>query len=217
MDISRIATTRHTTKAYDPNKRIDDALIEQLQTLLRYAPSSTNSQPWHFVIAATDQAKAKIARATIGPYSSNETKVMNASHVVVLCARRELDDAHLHQVLEQEDKDGRFKTDKDRATVKRVRGFYVSMHRDQLHDIRHWMEKQVYLALGTLLLGAAALGIDATPIEGFDRAVLDETLGLREKGLNAVVLVALGYRSTDDFNASLPKSRLPAEKVLTLL
>ena len=67
------------------------------------------------------------------------------------------------------------------------------------------------------LLGAAALEIDATPIEGFDRAALDEELGLRQRGLTAVVLAALGYRSADDFNADLPKSRLPAEEIFEFL
>lgn len=217
MNISRISKSRYTTKAYDPNKRIDAALLEQIKTLLRYAPSSTNSQPWHFVIAASDEAKAKIACATSGPYSSNTQKVLNASHVVVLCARAQLNDAHLQRLLEQEEKDGRFKTAEDRETVKRVRGFYVNMHRNELHDTQHWMEKQVYLALGALLLGAAALEIDATPIEGFDHAVLDDALGLHERGLKSVVLAALGYRSTDDFNASLPKSRLSADDVFTLM
>ncbi len=37
MNISRLATTRYTTKDYDSSKRIDAALMEQLQTLLRYA------------------------------------------------------------------------------------------------------------------------------------------------------------------------------------
>jgi nitroreductase/dihydropteridine reductase len=31
------------------------------------------------------------------------------------------------------------------------------------------------------------------------------------------VLVALGYRSELDFNAKLPKSRLPAEALITLI
>ena len=79
------------------------------------------------------------------------------------------------------------------------------------------MEKQVYLALGTLLLGAATLEIDATPIEGFDRTTLDDVLGLRERGLNSVVLAALGYHSDEDFNACLPKSRLTADEILTLM
>ena len=217
MDISHIAKTRYTTKAYDPNKRIDTALMDQLLTLLRYAPSSTNSQPWHFVIATSDEAKEKITRATTGHYGSNEPKVLNASHVVILCTRTDLDDAHLQRILDQEEVDGRFKTAADKETVKRVRGFYVNMHRNELQDLQHWMEKQVYLVLGSLLLGAAVLEIDATPIEGFDRVVLDDALGLSERGLRSVVMAALGYRSVDDFNANLPKSRLPAEEVFTLL
>jgi nitroreductase/dihydropteridine reductase len=217
MNIAHLVTTRYTTKAFDPHKKIDAALMAQLQTLLRFAPSSTNSQPWHFVVVASDEGKAKITRATTGPYSGNEAKVRNASHVVVLCRRTELDDAHLQRVLDQEERDGRFKTPGARDAQQRGRGFYVNMHCNELHDAQLWMEKQVYIALGTLLLGAAALEIDATPIEGFDRAAMGEALGLRKRGLNPVVMAALGYRSADDFNAALPKSRLPAEEIFTFL
>lgn len=217
MDIAKLATTRYTTKAYDPHKHIGAALMDQLCTLLRFAPSSVNSQPWHFVIAGSDEARAKIARATTGPYGANEAKVLNASHVVVLCARTELDDAHLERILEQELGDGRFPSAEAKAAQQKGRGFYVNMHRNELQDTQQWMEKQVYIALGTLLLGAAALEIDATPIEGYDSTILDETLGLGEQGLKSVVLAALGYRSEDDFNAELPKSRLPAAELFTLL
>ena len=88
------------------------------------------------------------------------------------------------------------------------RNFYVGLHRNDPRDMQAWMQKQVHLALGTLLLGAAALGIDATPIEGFDPQALDQELALNEKGLKSVVMVALGYRNAEDFNAKLPKSRL---------
>ena len=77
------------------------------------------------------------------------------------------------------------------------------------------MDRQVYLALGTLLLGAGALGIDACPIEGFSPEAVDEALGLKTKGLRSRVMVALGYRSEDDFNARLPKSRLPESAVIS--
>ncbi len=67
------------------------------------------------------------------------------------------------------------------------------------------------------LLGAAALGIDATPMEGFDANSLDQELGLREQGYMALVVVGLGYRGESDFNAALPKSRLTREQVFTFL
>lgn len=89
------------------------------------------------------------------------------------------------------------------------------MHKYELKDAQHWMEKQVYLALGTLMLGASVLDIDACPIEGFDATTLNQVLGLREKGLCASVVVALGYRSEEDFNAKLPKSRLAQDVIFT--
>ena len=217
MNIADIATDRYTTKAFDRQKTIPMPLMTQLQTLLRFTPSSVNSQPWHFVIAASEEGKARIARAAHGPYASNEPKILNASHVVVLCARTELDDAHVQRVLAQEEKDGRFDTVEAKAAAKRGRSYYLTLHREQLHDTQSWMEKQVYIALGMLLFGAGALAIDACPIEGFDRTVLDEALGLGERGLSAVVLAALGYRGEGDFNAALPKSRLPADELFTLI
>ncbi len=217
MNLSQIVKTRHTSKAYDPTRKIPDEQFAHLQTLLRHSPSSVNSQPWHFVIASTDEGKARIAKATQPAYAYNEAKMRNASHVVVFCSRQSMDEQHLEALLAQEDKDGRFATPEARAGQNTARSFYVNLHRFDNKDVQHWMEKQVYLALGTLLLGAATLEIDATPIEGFDARILDEELGLRAKGLSSVVIACLGYRSSEDFNAKLPKSRLAEEIVFTQL
>ena len=218
MDIARIALSRHTCKAYDPARKIPAEQIEQIKTLLRFAPSSVNSQPWHFIVASSEEGKARIAKAAQqGAYAANGPKILNASHVVVFCARTAMDDAHIAMLLAQEEADGRFPTPEGKEMQNRGRNYYANLHRLEAKDTQHWMEKQVYLALGTLLLGAAALEIDATPIEGFDARILNEELGLREKGTTSVVLAALGYRSPDDFNAKLPKSRLPAERVVSEL
>jgi len=216
MDIAHIALTRHTCKAYDPSRRIPAEQVEQLKTLLHHAPSSVNSQPWHFIFAFSDAGKARIARATEHPvYAANGPKILNASHVVVFCARTTMDEAQITAITDQEDRDGRFPNPDGKAAQFKSRSFYVNLHRFDFRDTQHWMEKQVYLALGSLLMGAATLGIDATPIEGFDSRILNEELGLREKGLTSVALVALGYRSAEDFNARLPKSRLSAASVIS--
>jgi nitroreductase/dihydropteridine reductase len=57
--------------------------------------------------------------------------------------------------------------------------------------------------------------LDATPIEGFDSAVLDRELGLPERGFVSSALVPVGHHSADDFNTKLPKSRFPAEALFT--
>lgn len=217
MNIADLVQTRYTTKAFDPSRQLSADQVAQIETLLRFSPSSTNSQPWHFFIAGSAEGKARVAKATSAAYAFNEAKVLNASHVVVFCSRASIDDSHLQQLLEQEAADGRFANEEARAGQHRGRSHFVNMHRFELRDAHHWMEKQVYLAVGTLLLGAAAMQIDACPIEGFDQTVLDEELGLRAMGYTSAVIVALGYRSDSDFNAKLPKSRLPADSVITRL
>ncbi|MCD4484631.1 oxygen-insensitive NAD(P)H nitroreductase [Chromobacterium vaccinii] len=217
MNIAHYAKTRYTTKAFDPDFTLSPDQVEQIEALLRHSPSSTNSQPWHFFIAGSDEGKTRVAKATADGYAFNQAKILNASHVVVFCTRAALDDAHLQTLLDQEDRDGRFASAEARAGQHKGRSHFADMHRFELRDASHWMEKQVYLAVGTLLLGAAALEIDACPIEGFDQRIMGEELGLREKGLVASVIVALGRRSDEDFNAKLPKSRLPVDAIITRL
>ena len=209
------AQQRYTTKAFDATKRISDADMAQIEELLRLSPSSINSQPWHFVIAGTPEGKALVAKGTEGAYASNAPKVLNASHVVVLCTRMDLGAEHLQRVVDQEDVDGRIANEAAKLATYKGRSFFLNLHRFQHRDLQHWADKQVYLALGTLLLGVAAMGIDACPIEGFDNGLLDDALGLREQGLSSTVVVALGYRSDTDANAKLPKSRFAAEQVIT--
>ena len=96
-----------------------------------------------------------------------------------------------------------------------ARSTFINLHRTELKDLDHWIDKQVYISMGTLLLGVATLGIDAVPMEGFDSKILDKELGLTEKGLRSVLIVPIGYRASDDFNAKLPKSRLSEEEVIS--
>ncbi|MEO5257319.1 nitroreductase family protein, partial [Escherichia coli] len=58
MDIISVALKRHSTKAFDASKKLTPEQAEQIKTLLQYSPSSTNSQPWHFIVASTEEGKA---------------------------------------------------------------------------------------------------------------------------------------------------------------
>jgi nitroreductase/dihydropteridine reductase len=213
--IADLVQQRRSAKAFDPARRLSEEQVRQLETVLRYAPSSTNAQPWHVVVAGTEEGKRRIADTMAGSHAYNASKVMNASHVMVLCARQTLPDSYLEHLLDQEQADGRLANAEARSNQHRTRSHFINLHRFDRRDLQHWTDKQVYLALGFLLLGAAAMGVDACPIEGFDQGAVDAALGLRDKGVSSTVLVALGARSDADFNAALPKSRLPADEVIS--
>ena len=76
-----------------------------------------------------------------------------------------------------------------------------------------WARNHAYIALGNLLTSAALLGIDACPMEGFDRAQYDEILGLKAKGYSSAVIATLGYRSATDKYAGAPKVRFAKEQI----
>lgn len=116
MNLSTLLSQRYTTKAFDPSRKIPHATLEELLGLLRQSPSSVNSQPWHFVVASTDEGKARLAVSTQDTFAYNQPKVLNASHVIVLCTRTDMTEEHLGAILEQEDIAGRFRSEEAKAT-----------------------------------------------------------------------------------------------------
>ncbi|WP_201604809.1 oxygen-insensitive NAD(P)H nitroreductase [Psychrobacter immobilis] len=213
--ITEAMNWRYSTKEFDANKKISAADFQSLKDILRLSPSSTNIQPWHFVIADDEAGKARIAKGTQGMFDFNTAKVKDASHVIIFCSRIYADDEFLHEVLDKEDTDGRFAEPKFKEQMHQVRKMFLDIRRYEQKNEPHWLVEQVYLNMGALLLGAATLGIDAVPMEGADLKALDEEFELRSKGYTAVAVISLGYRSEDDFNADLPKSRLSEASIIT--
>lgn len=214
MNIAEVSAKRFTTKHYDSSKKIPEDQVKQLCTVLRNSPSSVNSQPWHFFVISTEQGKKQILP---GISEFNYPRITDASHVVVFCAKTSMPEEHLQAVLNQEEKDGRFANEQIKKANDEGRHFFVGLNNNNAEQLFNWESKQVYIALGNLLLAAATLGIDSTPIEGFDRQKMDEVLGLKAKGLSSVVVASLGYHAQDDYNSKIPKSRFPEEQIFTFM
>ena len=216
-NLTEVMEWRYSVKDYNPSKKLSAEDFQSLKEVLRLSPSATNIQPWHYVIADNDASKDRIAKSTDGYHEANSAKIREASHVIVFCSHIHADEPHLAAVLEKEAADGRFTEPKHKKQMDDKRRKSVSNHRYALKDESHWLAEQVYISMGALLLGAATLGIDATPMEGVDFEVLDAELDLNSKGLTALGVVSLGYRSGDGYNADLPKSRLSEDAVFTKL
>ncbi|GEQ86999.1 oxygen-insensitive NAD(P)H-dependent nitroreductase NfsB [Patiriisocius marinistellae] len=219
MNLKEILNWRYTTKEYDATKKISDADMAEIKNLLRMSPSSVNLQPWHFIVAETTEGKARVAKGTQGFFSFNEPKVTNASAVVLFCSKIDADEDYYNHIANTEDADGRFPNEDIKNGFLGAVKAFAGIHKYDLKDLQHWMEKQVYLNIGSFLLGVASLGIDATPMEGIDVKALDEEFGLREKGYTSLVAVSLGYHAESDFNSTekTPKSRLPESETFTII
>ena len=68
-----------------------------------------------------------------------------------------------------------------------------------------WSSKQCYLALANMMTGAASLGIDSCPIEGFSKSAVEALLAIDPQQYGVVAAVTFGYRAGEQ----TPRLRQP--------
>jgi nitroreductase len=197
---------RYATKQFDPQRKISAADWTTLEAALQLSPSSGGLQPWKFIIV-TDPA----VRARLTPASYGQAQINAASHLVVFAAKTNFSeadvDAHIKNVAAIQGA--------PLEALSPLRNMLVGgIVKAQDETARNaWARNQTYIALGNLLTSAALLGIDACPMEGFDRAQYDDILGLKTLGLASAVIATLGYRAATDKYAAAPKVRFPEEQL----
>jgi len=196
---------RYATKQFDPKRKISAQDWATLEEALLLTPSSGGLQPWKFIVVTDPAVRAKLTPASYG-----QAQINDASHLVVFASKNNFSeadvDAHLQNVARIQGVPV--------ETLAPLRGMLVGgIVQSQDEAGRNaWARNQVFIALGNLLTSAALLGIDACPMEGFDRAQYDEILGLKAKGFAAAVIATVGYRLPTDKYAAAPKVRFPKEQ-----
>jgi nitroreductase len=198
---------RYATKQYDPNRRINPADWAILEEALVLSPSSLGLQPWAFLVVDDPAVRAQLLLASYG-----QPQIVDASHLVVFAAKSNLGeadiDAHVRRIA-----------DVRGIPVESLAGLRTMAVRSIVQGLsdserRIWAGNQAYIALGNLVTSAALLGIDATPMEGFEKGRYDDILGLRVRGLTTSVIATLGYRAAGDKYATIPKVRFAREQVV---
>ena len=195
---------RYATKRYDTSKKLTPEQREIIMEALRLSPSSNGLQPWKFIHVASPALREKLR-----PVAGNQPQITEASDLFVLAVRTDLNEAHVDHYLSAVAKD-------QSTTLESLKGYKDSLMRTigrPQPELIDWASRQVYIALGMALAAAAENGIDASPMEGFDPKQFDEILGLGPLGLASRVLLAVGFRSSEDPRQKIPKSRFGKEEV----
>ena len=202
---------RSATRYYDPSKKISEEDFAYILELARLSPSSVGSEPWQFVIVQNPELRQKLKPVSWGM----ATQVEDASHLVVILAKKNAryDSDFFRSSLE--------KRGLNQEQIEKALARYKEF---QTHDINvlendrtlfDWCSKQTYIALANMMTGAALIGIDSCPIEGFNYAVVNRILA-EEGAFDATeygvsVMVTFGYRAKE----IKKKYRKPLEEMVT--
>ncbi|QDV27084.1 NAD(P)H-dependent oxidoreductase [Aureliella helgolandensis] len=195
---------RYATKRFDPLRRLDAETWNALEQSLILTPSSYGLQPWRFYIITDETVKAKLPSI-----SWNQKQPQDCSHMVVLAARKTMDaeyvDTYMKSVIETRELPG--------EAVEGYRRILVSTI-EKMETHLDWNCRQVYIALGQLMVAAALLGVDTCPMEGIAFSEYDKLLGIEDSEFTTVVGCAVGYRHAEDTQADAKKVRFSASDLV---
>ena len=200
MELIKSLQWRYAVKKYT-NEVVSEDKIDKIIEAVNLSASSCGIQPYRLLVITNPDIRARLAQGSFN------TQIQASSHLLVFAGLNKITSEYIADYVtmmeEQRDlENGALISLKDGLTS------FFSTQTPEQNAV--WSSKQAYIALGTALIAAAELKVDATPMEGFDPKLFDDILELSEKGLHASVIISLGYRdAANDYLASMPKVRLP--------
>lgn len=211
-EILDLFKSRYTCKKYYPEQKVSDEDFKTIIEAGRLSPSSFGYEPWKFI-----RLKDKKIIEKIYPHSWGAHAVLDgASHVVLILARVKEDmqagSEYLNHILNDVQN---YPKEKIAGRNKRYDNFLEEDFNIKASDRAYfdWTSKQAYIALESMLLTAAALGVDSTPIEGFHQEkvhqILVEENVYDPKHFKIAVMAGFGYGE----NAKREKTRQSLEEV----
>ena len=194
---------RYATKKMNPDMAVPEDKVERILEAVRLAPTSSGLQQFELIVVTNKELRAKI-RAI----AWDQAQVTDASHLVVFAAWDNYTADRINGMFDLVNDERGFRNEGWEAYRQMLLNTYPQ--RDAQTNFEH-AARQAYVGLGIALTAAAFEEVDATPMEGFDPAALDEILDLRARGLRSVVMMPLGYRADEgDWLVNLKKVRRPA-------
>lgn len=160
------ARTHH---AFQPDRPVDEATLKRLYDLLKWAPTSMNSQPGRFVFVTSPEAKTRLLPALA---EGNRAQTEQAPVTVIVAYDTQFYD-HLPEQFPAK-----------------------AGARDMFANAPEKAEENAFrngsMQGGYLILAARLLGLDCGPMSGFDRAKVDAEF-FPDGGWRSNFLVNLGY------------------------
>jgi len=194
LSVSDAARQRRSIRAYT-SEHLPDEELRDILAETSLAPSAWNLQPWRFVVVRDPALKRELAAA-----AHHQKQVLAAPAVIVLYTDMADTLAHLDAIVRPG-----ASADAARAFEASVRGAFASQGEAEREA---WGAAQGHIALGYLLLAAAARGWATSPMAGFDPEAVKRLLGLPAH-VRIPALVAIGRAAEE----GLPHHRLSLERI----
>jgi nitroreductase len=191
---------RRSVRAFDPTLQISREEMTEILELATLAPSSSNLQPWRFLVIDKPELKQRLL-----PIAYNQHQVVEASAVIAV-----LGDVESYKKAEkiygQAVEAGFMPEDTAISFIERTVGMYSNLPPEVARQIVYTDGGLISMQL---MLVARSKGYDTVPMGGYDKAKFVEAFGISEQYV-PVMLIAIGKATKPGH----PTTRLPIEDVV---
>ena len=198
--LSELIKERHSVRKYDPTYKISQEEIKDILKEATLAPSSSNLQPWRFIVIQDQETKKELR--TI---ANNQEQVETASAVIAVLGDKEMyksvekvyrsaleagfmDEANMERLIESTNKTYPFAPEETRKNIAAFDAGLISMQ---------------------IMLIAKDRGFDTVPMGGFNKEQFMEKFKVSDRYF-PVVLIPIGKAAAPAFKTT----RLPLEDAL---
>lgn len=199
-DFLTVAKERRSVRQYDPEFKMDESEIREILETAVLAPSSSNLQPWRFLVIEDQAEKEKLL-----PIANNQQQIVDASVVIAVLGDRNAY-KNANQIYSQIAEKGNMPEDVKNMYVNSIFDNYGNFPKERLARIAHI---DGGIVSNQLMLAAKAKGYDTVPMGGYDEAQFLEAFNVPEN-YEAVMLISLGKGT----KAGFQKTRLPLDEVV---
>ncbi|OTP65596.1 NAD(P)H-dependent oxidoreductase [Caballeronia sordidicola] len=201
-------TWRYATKKFDAKKSVPVEKLERIIEAVRLAPTSSGLQPFELIVVSNADIRAKIRTV-----AWDQAQVTDCSHLLIFAAWDDITPDRVDMMFDLTNEVRGSKNEGWENYRQMLLGIVANRGAEANHQAA---ARQAYIALGVALITAAFEEVDATPMEGFDPAAVDEILNLKSKKLRSVVMLPLGYRAAEgDWLVNLKKVRRSRDSFVT--
>ncbi|PUA38390.1 nitroreductase family protein [Paenibacillus elgii] len=193
-DLFTVIRERQSIRSYDPNWQISEQEIKEMIGEAVFAPSSSNLQPWRFLVIQDPALKEKLL-----PIANNQKMVVEASATIVL-----LGDTEAYKQADKIYKSA-IEAGLPEEYVPRVKEIYSKLSPEAIRGIALVDGGLVAMQL---MLVAKARGYDTVPMGGFSAEKLIEEFNIPANYV-PVMLIPVGKAAAPGF----PKTRLTVDEV----
>ncbi|OMF30885.1 nitroreductase family protein [Paenibacillus sp. FSL H8-0548] len=190
---------RRSVRKYDKDVAISEAELREILEIATKSPSSSNMQPWRFLVVTDPELKQKLL-----PIAFNQQQVVEAAAVIIVLGDLEM--YNLSENIYAEAVAAGYMTEEVASNfIAKSTKMYAELPAERLKEI---VVFDTGLVAMQIMLTARAKGYDTVPMGGYNRDQVKELFNISDRYL-PTLLLPIGKAAAEGH----PTTRLPIDEV----